>query len=514
MWEYNLGLMFSSIAENNAKRPAIEIGNDIATYQDIELLSNKIARFLLAEGFNSGDRIGLTSHKSIEIFALIVACWKLGVAYFFFDRFSPQYRLDRMLEICQPKLVIYKVSNNASIITDKYRSVELDNVKIKASSYIDSKLDHYIYNVSANAIAYIMFTSGSTGVPKGVAVSHQNVINFTKWAINEYSITVGDKFTNINSLFFDNSVFDIYTSLLSGACLLPISRKNLKDPTKLIQYVNKKKASIWFSVPSFLIYILNLHVFDQVELTTIKKIIFGGEGFPKNKLKELYNLFHGSIELFNVYGPTECTCICSSYKINEIDFENKRMDQLAPLGSIISNVDYYILNNEGKKVELGEKGELYLGGTHVALGYFNNPLKTSEQFIQNPLHNDYRDIVYRTGDIVKQDKATKQLHFLCRKDDQVKFMGYRIELGEIEAALASISGIDEFAVVFGKKNTYDEITCFLKSEKEVKEIKQDLSMVLPNYMMPRKFIYRKALPKNANGKIDRKLLSREYYDSK
>ena len=269
---------------------------------------------------------------------------------------------------------------------------------------------------------------GSTGFPKGALMSHNNLLNFIQWGKETFQVTGEDIFTNANPIYFDNSVFDFYTSIFNGATLVPLSHDLVKNAAQLVKAINASDCTIWFSVPSLLVYLLTTKSLSKNDFKTIKRISFGGEGFPKNKLKELYDMFGDRIVLYNVYGPTECTCICSSYIISDSDFEN--MSELAPLGNIANNFGYEILPLDSSNPNLGE---LTLIGPCVGLGYYNDPARTALSFVQNS-KSHFNQLMYKTGDIV-QKASNGHLHFKGRVDNQVKHMGYRIELEEIEAAL-------------------------------------------------------------------------------
>jgi len=237
---------------------------------------------------------------------------------------------------------------------------------------------------------------------------------------------------------------------------------------------------------------------------SIKRIIFGGEGFPKPKLKKLFDLFGNRIELYNVYGPTECTCICSSYKISVNDFEN--MEELAPLGRLSPNFDFVLINEESNI------GELCLAGPNVGIGYFNDNDRTQNSFIQNPENNTYKDIIYKTGDLVelKQDNF---LYFRGRADNQIKHMGYRIELEEIEYAVNNIKDVKEVCVIYNRINDLGgEIKAVVAVSNGLteKNISNEIKEKLPDYMIPKKIIILDTLPKNQNGKIDRVKIKESY----
>jgi D-alanine--poly(phosphoribitol) ligase subunit 1 len=244
---------------------------------------------------------------------------------------------------------------------------------------------------------------------------------------------------------------------------------------------------------------LTTRALSSEDFPAVRKIIFGGEGFPKPKLKQLYDLFVHRADLENVYGPTECTCICSAYTISNNDFIE--MQQLAPLGTLAPNFDYEILPLDDDL----HYGELFLLGPNVGLGYYNDLERMAKSFIQNPRHHLYREIGYKTGDIVYQDESGL-LHFKGRADFQIKYMGYRIELEEIEAALNSLSVVNESAVIYHKLGEgLGQIIAYasLAIPESPEVLLQAIATILPSYMMPKRLLILDSLPKNQNGKVDR-----------
>lgn len=508
-YHYNLGLLFYQITANHAEKTALRYpdGSNYS-YDQLNALSNRFARLLLQSNIKTGDVVAIFNQKSLYGYSLMLACIKTGIIYTNLDNTSPLVRIEKIVDTCKPIVLFFDEA------ASDYTTSNLDHKQIPITFLRSEKLLQQVDTLSKNNLeetanvhgaqpCYIMFTSGSTGFPKGAVMSHNNVLNFIQWGQTAFSVTHADVFTNVNPIYFDNSVFDYYISLFSGATLVPISHEIAKDAKQLVQAINQSGCTIWFSVPSLLVYLLTTRVLSSNDFASIKRIAFGGEGFPKNKLKELFQLFGNRITLYNVYGPTECTCICSSYVISEKDFEN--MNELAPLGFMSPNFGYEILPQDNAN---SEYGELALLGPCVGLGYYNDAERTSASFVQNN-KVQYHQVMYRTGDLVER-AANGYLYFKGRADNQIKHMGYRIELEEVEAAFSSLAYINEVGVVYEKISAeLGQIKAFVNLNNdtiEVKDIAEDLKKILPPYMVPRKIVVMPLLPKNANGKIDRKQL--------
>jgi D-alanine--poly(phosphoribitol) ligase subunit 1 len=512
-YNYNLGLQLYSVAAAHAGRTAMRYpGGESISYADLNILSNKWGWYLLGKGIVKGDVVAIFNEKSPLAYSLMLGCLKIGAIYTNLDVTSPWARVHKILSTCEPKRIFIdqpegelfgecrKAFPEVEVISLREKKIEAELAVLEGSN-----LD-ITAGIHGGDPAYIMFTSGSTGFPKGAVMSHANVLNFIQWGKQTFQVTGQDVLTNANPIYFDNSVFDFYTAIYNGATLVPLGHELVKNARQLVQAINESKCTIWFSVPSLLVYLLTTRALSKADFPTVTRISFGGEGFPKNKLKQLYDLLGDRVTLYNVYGPTECTCICSSHVIRPEDFEN--MNELATLGYIAPNFGYEILPVDGKGPDIGE---LALTGPCVGLGYYNDEERTNRSFVQNP-YKKFHQRMYKTGDIVER-ASNGHLFFRGRVDNQIKHMGYRIELEEVEAAFSTLPYINESGVIYERISAeLGQIKAFVSvsdRSKDVQQISADIKNLLPPYMVPRTIIILDVLPKNANGKIDRKQLSLE-----
>lgn len=504
---YNLGLHFKDIVHRQGERTALRFcdGNQLS-FTALDALSDQIAQCLLERGLHAGQVVAIQNNKSPFGYACILACVKLGLVYTNFDSANPKERLGKIFHTAAPALVVSDTPLAPAVqeLCEEMGLPCFDYSQRKAQQEVESsppRLDSTILrSVTGAQPAYIMFTSGSTGIPKGVLIRHDAVLHFIDWCQETFAITPDDNLTNVNPIYFDNSVFDFYASLFNGASLSAFPLDIVARPAQLLEAIDRLACTFWFSVPSFLIYLNNLKLLTPGTFTHIRAIAFGGEGYPKESLKKLYDLYQDRATLFNVYGPTECTCMCSAYKITDQDFVD--MHGIPTLGSLAPNFSSLLLDSEGQP---GPVGELCLLGPQLALGYYNDPERTRKAFVQNPLNTRYAQTMYKTGDLVEQ-RADGLLYFLGRADNQIKHMGYRIELEEIEAGLAQLPYTLQCAVVHGKNaHGFSHLTAYVASHQEIspEQVRADLRRYLPEYMVPNHFEFVPELPKNANGKVDR-----------
>jgi D-alanine--poly(phosphoribitol) ligase subunit 1 len=512
MYEYNLAIRFQRVTRERGDRTAIWTSSDEQiSYGELNRLANRIGRHLIERDARNGNVVAISGEKSFQTFACMIACLKIGRAYVMLDPDSPVERLRKILSTCKPALLFAErdlIGRLKKVTADlKIEVAGKDDLPIGDLEDSDLPTTEHI---SGSTPAYIMFTSGSTGIPKGAVMTHANVLNLIDWSKETFSITVADVLSNVNPLYFDNSVFDFYSALFNGATLAPLSKAEVSDPGLLVTKIDAAACTIWFSVPSLLMFLQTMKATDGNHLKSIQRFIFGGEGYPKTKLKALFETYSPRSKFFNVYGPTECTCICSSYEVTEADFADLR--GLPPLGRLAKNFEYLILDDSDNAVPDGETGELCLLGPNVGLGYYNDPERTSQSFVQNPLNDRFVETMYRTGDLVRIEPGDGKLYIEGRRDNQIKHMGYRIELEEIEAALHSLDYVSEAAALHLNANGLSRIVAVVASAQEFEDehIRRDLKQIVPGYMVPADFHREPMLPKNANGKVDRKHLAEKY----
>lgn len=353
-------------------------------------------------------------------------------------------------------------------------------------------------------LLYVLFTSGSTGMPKGVAIAHRSMIDLIDWEAEKYSITEEDSFGNQSPFYFDNSVPGIYLSIKTGASLYVIPPELFSQPVKLLQYLKDRRITSISWVPSAMIMVSALKALRNVDLSDcLKRVLLCGEVMP-NKHLNVWRKYLPNVQYTNFYGPTEITYACTYYIVDR-EFSD---DEPLPIGFPMKNTDILVLDEQDRLVtEPGRIGELCVRGTSLAVGYYNAPEKTAAAFVQNPLQTAYEEKIYRTGDLVEYNER-HELMYVSRKDFQIKHSGHRIELGEIETAVSSLEDISMCCCLYDEKNSV--IVLFLEQQTTRSEINLRLKDLLPEYMLPGKVVCVDKLPLNANGKIDRVALRQKY----
>jgi D-alanine--poly(phosphoribitol) ligase subunit 1 len=514
-YRHNAGAAFREIARRAGDATALAYpDNSRVSYSELSAMADRIAATLVARGVRRHDVVGIVHSKSPSCFATMLACLKLGAPYVNIDEQNPPPRLGHIFASCRPVLVI------GDRISDAVRQVVsetgiaffdfCDPSDAAELSAVPAPERHVRDPVTGADPAYIMYTSGSTGTPKGAIITHANVLNFADWCATRFDIGPGDVLSNVNPMHFDNSVFDFYAAVLNGAALVPVLPDVVAQPERMLAQLEEAGCTVWFSVPSLLIYLTTLKLLSADRLPAVRAFVFGGEGYPKPELRKLFAAFGARSRLINVYGPTECTCICSAWDVRREDLED--VNGFVTLGPLADNFSGLVLDEDNCILEPGETGELCLLGPQVGLGYVNDAERTARAFVANPANDAWPERMYRTGDLVRVQKDGETIDFVGRKDNQIKHMGYRIELEEIEMALNQIPGVVQSAVlqVAARRDMKVLVACVVSDAQLTQdELREQLAAYLPPYMLPQRFVVRPDLPKNANGKVDRLALARE-----
>ena len=351
--------------------------------------------------------------------------------------------------------------------------------------------------------AYIVFTSGSTGTPKGVVACHRSVIDYIEHLSEILEVDESTVFGNQSPFYFDACLKEIYPTLKFGATAWIVPREYFMFTVKLVEFLNEHKINTICWVGSALRMVSALGTFKTVRPQYLRTVAFGSEVFPPKELRAWKEATPEGTKYINLYGPTEGTGMCCFYRVDR-EFED---GERVPIGRPFPNSEILLLSDDGREVADGETGEIYVRGTCVTLGYFNNPEKTGESFVQNPLNNAYPEILYKTGDLARRNERG-ELVFVSRKDYQIKHMGHRIELGEIESVAGGISGVEIVACVYDSKA--DKIIMVYKGEAEEAAIVDHLKETLPRYMLPGRIVKVVRMPFTPGGKIDRKGLAETY----
>lgn len=469
------------------------------SYNDFVIESKSVATSILDLNFYNKPII-IFIDKTINALVSMFGVTYSANFYTVIDVNMPKNRIDNIIKTLNPSLIITDEKNNGKLNELGYgiKTLVLEECLKNKINY-DKIIEAQERLIDINPM-YVLFTSGSTGVPKGSVISYKSVISYCKWFTETFKINSRTVFGSQTPFYFSMSVSDVFSTVMMGASLDIIPKSYFSFPLNLIKYMDEKKINTIYWVPSALSIVANLKTFDVVKPKYLKKVLFAGEVMPMKPLniwrKALPKLMYA-----NLYGPTELTDICTYYIVDR-DFED---NETLPIGKPCNNCEAIIIDENNKEVPYGKEGELCIKGSIISLGYYNNKEKTDSTFVQNPLNNSFNELIYRTGDIVKYNDAG-ELIYLSRKDFQIKHMGYRIELGEIETNINAMDGITLCACIYDS----DNIVLYYEGKASIENIVKFSNEKLVNYMRPNKIIKLSKMPYNANGKIDRVKLKEMY----
>jgi amino acid adenylation domain-containing protein len=529
---YLLQRLLTEAAARHPQRAAVASSGCLLTYQELDELSNKMARALLRLGVAPGDRVGILAPKSAAAVVGIYGALKAGACYVPLDPKAPVQRLSYVVQDSGTAVIISdeaRMLQAAGLLGSVLRPLGLvvagpggsdgggqaeitvaDGSAILSWTAVTAEPADPLTDERSieTDLAYILYTSGSTGIPKGVMISHRNSLTFAEWAAAAAGLSEEDRVCSPAPLHFDLSVFDIFSACRAGACMAVLPDPAATFPVSIAQWIEQERISAWYSVPSVLTLLACYGSLRKFDLSQLRTVIFAGEVFPPKHLAKLMEeLPHP--RYLNWYGPTE-TNVCTAFEVPPDWAESGP----APIGKACANTEVFAITSEGRPVsQPGETGELYVRGPSLMRGYWGQPGKTREVLVQSPFRPEYDEIVYRTGDLVSLDPAGNYV-YVGRRDSMVKIRGYRVELGEIEAALYRHPAIREAAVL----PVPDEL---LGSRLRAVVIADDAGKLarqsvldhcrqwLPSYMVPDVLEFREALPRTSTGKVDRAGLASE-----
>lgn len=499
------------------------------TYAQLDQMTNQVAATLRTAGVQRGDRVGIYVHKSLASIISVFGIMKAGGVYVPLDPNAPAKRLAYITRNCDIKAMLTsteQLSNlqqffsegtplgNIILTDDKNQGAPEFPTGVSVISWSSVLQQNPGVAPPAESIetdlAYILYTSGSTGDPKGVMISHRTIFTFINWCSDRFQITPEDRVTSHAPLHFDLSTFDIYATIQAGATIVLVPEKLSVFPVRLVQLLQEERITVTYLVPSILSMMVNYGKLYAHDLSKLRIILFAGEVFPIKYLRELVAAIPQA-DYYNLYGPTE-TNVCTYYQVQPRDLEPERT-QPVPIGIACENMEVFAVGDDGQLVtEKGKEGELWARGSCVAQGYWGDAEKTARNFVRNTHQPYFEETAYRTGDIVTLHDDGVNWVYIGRRDHMIKSRGYRIELGEIEAAFYSHKGVKEVAAVAVPDDIVgNRIKAFVvpmdHNGLTVKELESHAAQKLPRYMVPESIEFRDELPKTSTGKINRPLLA-------
>jgi amino acid adenylation domain-containing protein len=486
------------------ERVAVVCGDQQLTYKDLNARANRLAHYLRRQGVGPDSLVGLCLERSVNLMVGLWAILKAGGAYVPLNPDTPKLRLKQQLAGAHVVLTEQKLKAGIPDFGGSIMSLDGEQQpwahESEANPAPSARPDHLVY---------VIYTSGSTGVPKGVAVTHRNLVNYSSFIVRRLeleSFPEGLQFAVVSTIGADLGNTCIYPPLIWGGTVHLVPYETSTDTRQMARYCTRHNIDVLKIVPSHLSALIASS--EAAQIIPNKYLILGGEALPV-KLVERIRQLDRSCEILNHYGPTETTVGSLTLWLGR-EWKADERSVTVPIGRPIANTKAYLLDAHQQPVPIGVVGELYLAGAGVARGYLNHPELTTERFLADPFTADTGGRMYRTGDLARY-RPDGAIEFLGRGDDQVKVRGFRIELGEIESALVEHPGVRQAAVLARQEeNGQKRLVAYLVVRRDQvpgeTTLREYLKERLPDYMMPSAFVVLDKLPLNANGKIDRQSL--------
>lgn len=483
----------------------VDDGREI-TFQSLRGEALKVAKRLqtIAGGAHSFPVL-IYLEKSISCVSAFLGTLYAGGFYSPVDTKMPAARITKITQTLAPRVILTDRAHlaEAAAFAGSASVVAFEDIQEQDVPLTEDEVQAHLSCMTDTDICYVLFTSGSTGVPKGVIIQHRAVVDFIEWISDCYHFDKTTVFANQAQLYFDLSIQDVYAPLRNGATTILIPNRTYIQPLHVWKKILERQVNTLVWIPSMLSQFANYDILAHVEHAPIKTILFCGEVMPVKQLN-VWRKAYPNTTIGNLYGPTECTEACAYYTLDR-PFAD---DDVLPMGRACENSEAIVLDEENRRITAPDTiGELCIRGTCLSAGYYGAPEKTAEAFVQNPLQSQYPETIYRTGDLVKYN-TRGELVYVSRKDFQIKHRGYRIELGEIDAAASAVDGVDYACCLFDAAR--DRLILVYTGAAEPEAIHKALAARLQEYMIPSVLHHRAAMRFNLNGKIDRKALTEEY----
>lgn len=507
------------------EKEAFRCGSDSLTFSEMNAKMNQLAFLLGSYGIKKGDRVAILMNRCLESALAVYGIMKAGAVFVPLDPLAPDGRISFLLRDCgikclvttplQKKAVLRQLGETSML--EAVIGLQVDGVRNSCSwdevfSIIPDS--HKPVNILEQDLAYIMYTSGTTGTPKGIMHTHYSGLSYARLSADLYEVTPDDRVGNHAPLYFDISTFGYFTAPLAGATTVIIKDAYTKLPASLSGLIEEEKLTIWYSVPLALVQLLLHGVLENRDLSALRWVLFGGEHFSAKYLASLMAMWPQA-RFSNVYGPAE---------VNQCTYFNLEtppgIDHPIPIGQVWGNTEYKILSDDDSVAAPGTAGELVIRSATMMKGYWNNPDLSRKSFYRTTDAAGQDQLFYRTGDLVKTDDSG-WLVLLGRKDSQVKIRGYRVELDEIEAILKMHPGVQDAVVITtekhdGEKELLAAVIPMPESNAEQAELLKHCRNILPPYAVPQRILVVPAFPRTRSEKIDRRqikeLLSEQTYE--
>ncbi len=492
--------------EHTARRapyhPAFTDGEAAMTFREVFDQARAIGSALYHKGFYRQPVVVLMARHPRTVTAFLGAVYG-GNYYVPLDAEMPRHRIELILQTLEPGALIYDDTTAALAKGFAYRGQMFPYEALAFGAIHEEALAEVRQKQLDLDPIYIVFTSGSTGVPKGVMGCHRAVIDYIEELCPVLKFDETTVFGNQTPLYFDACLKEILPTLKFGATTVLIPRPLFLFPVKLVDFLNQHKINTLCWVVSALTMISSLGTFERVKPRYLRTVAFASEVFPIRQF-HIWQKNLPDVRFFNLYGPTETTGICCYYEVDREFTEN----DVLPIGRPFPNTEILLLDDNNRPAAPGEQGEICIRGSRLTLGYYRDPERTAAAFVQNPLNSLYPERIYRTGDLGKYNERG-ELVFLSRKDSQIKHMGHRIELGEIEAVANWNRGVTSACCLYDSEKR--RITLYYTGNTGLTELAACLKEKLPRYMLPQEVRHLSAMPLTPNGKIDRNLLKQRVY---